>query len=62
MWRDGEGKPEARPRWLVLGPKLTPNGNTCPQNCALRGTRPIRQGCGTIDVRSSGDIITSGEE
>ena len=26
------------------------------------GTRPIRQGCGTIDVRSSGDIITSGED
>src|SRR6266478_6195282 len=34
MWRDGEGKPEARSQQPVLGPKLQPSGNTCPQNGA----------------------------
>src|SRR5947199_9838669 len=29
MWRDGEGKPQARPQRPVLGPKLEPSGNTC---------------------------------
>jgi hypothetical protein len=63
MWRDGEGKREARPQRPVLGPKLQPGGNTCSQNeRAQRGNQPIRRAYGTIDVRSNGDIITSDED
>jgi hypothetical protein len=42
-------------------PKLV--RNTCPQNGHPGGNpEPIRQECGTIDVRSNADTITSGED
>ncbi len=44
MWRDGEGKPEARSQQPVLGPKLQPSGNTRPQNGAPEGNQADSSG------------------
>src|SRR6266576_4659528 len=59
MWRDGEDKPQARPRWPVLGPKLKPSGNTRSQNGRSRwGNRVdlsgLRDDRGRLEGRDHG--------
>jgi hypothetical protein len=62
MWRDGEGK-RAGAAGMTCFQGLS---EACAQHLSAKRAPwmepgPIRQDCGTIDVRSNGETITSGD-